>query len=225
MGFTCSVVIAHVCMPKCNKTGYAELAPEHRRLHALLQLPQDSDEPEIISLRRPLILLIFEDQATITCGCPDELVTDFYHKLRRILAAAIITTAWKQSPTPGWVAKEEMPFIGHIIDLADKTIRPSTAKWAKCAEATTRVTARSDFWHDRWRTITRHLGWYAKIRWGLFATFDGVYRGMGDIDRQVEPALQPKLRINFQLTVNIISKLVYIVAVLRLALVCVHDDM
>lgn len=88
MGFTWSVVLAHACMQRCNETAYAELLCGHPQLYIRLQFLRDSDARFHINPRRPLILLILDDQSTIACGWPDQLVLEFYQKPRRALATA-----------------------------------------------------------------------------------------------------------------------------------------
>lgn len=56
------------------------------------------------------------------------MVLEFYCKICQVLASVGVQFAWNKSSAPGNVAVKEMPSIGYTINLADKAIRPSSAK-------------------------------------------------------------------------------------------------
>lgn len=161
MGFTWSVVLAHACMQNTNELAYAELVSENPWLDTRLQFLRDIDAPFKISPRRPLVLLILDDQATITLGWLDALVMEFYKKLRQAMERAGIPIAWKKSSTPDHVAKRVVPFIGHEIHLTKKTIRPNPQKWAKVAAAVAHMRVDKAYSYERWQSLLCRLSWFA----------------------------------------------------------------
>lgn len=81
MGFTWYVVLPHAFMQSCKESAYADLVHENPWLDGRLQFLRDQDAPFMVTPRRPLILLILDDQATITCGWSNALVRILYRKL------------------------------------------------------------------------------------------------------------------------------------------------
>lgn len=168
------MVLAHVSIQRSNAIMYAELVRENPWLYTLLQILRDDDAPYSVSTRRPLILLILYDQSKITFGWTDALVLDFYRKLRGTLADTGLQIACSKSSPPNLVAKQTMPFIGHVINLADKTIHPNPKKWANVATAKWGMSAARTFSFERRQTLIGRLSWFSEIRRGLLVTFDGV---------------------------------------------------
>lgn len=175
MGFNWSVVLAHAFMPPNNETAYEKLLRETPPLNERLQFLRDADALFTIS-PMPLILLILDDQATITCGWPETLLLDLYRKLRDTMADAGIPIAWRRSSAPTSAAKHEMPFISHIISLDKKEIRCSPDKWAKAAASMQQMRPGTFYGCEQWQTLIGWLKWLAALKCGLLSTFNRIYR-------------------------------------------------
>lgn len=83
----------------------------------------------------------------------DKLVLGFYRKIRQDLATAGIPVTWNDSSASAYVVVKYIPFIGHTIFLAGKTIIPSPAKWAKIAATTQIMRSCNSYWYHTWRTL------------------------------------------------------------------------
>lgn len=135
-------------MKRNNQIAYEKRVCAHPLLDARLQFLRDADAPFMIFPRRSLILLILDDQGTITCGWPDSLVLEFYRNLRESMENAGIPIAWNKSSAPASLAKHEMPFIGHIISMEQNEILPSPEKCKKISVATCSMMAGTIYVYD-----------------------------------------------------------------------------
>lgn len=130
------MALAQASTKRINEIAYSELVCENPWLDTRLQFLRDEDASHSVSTRRPFILLIVNNQETITFWWPDGLVLYFYPTLRCTLADVGIPIAWGKSSPPDLVTQHTMQFIRHVINIGDKTIRPSPDKWAKIGAAT-----------------------------------------------------------------------------------------
>lgn len=117
--------------------------------------------------RRPLIVLILEEQATINCGWPDGLVRYYYPNLRHTLACADIPTAGNKCSPPEEIANTEKAFIVHTVDLAGKLFRLSPTKWAKLTAEPLEVQVAQIYKYEKWISKIGRLSWYVALaaRW------------------------------------------------------------
>lgn len=102
MRLTWFMILAHVCMQQNNDSAYEELGREKPWMDARIQFTRHHNAPFTVNPRPPLVPLIFDDQANITCGCSDAPVwKKFNKKLRRRLAGADILISCGRSSAPG----------------------------------------------------------------------------------------------------------------------------
>lgn len=172
---------------KRNKSGHTQEC--ERRTTGCQRILQFLREPEVkfnLDPKQIIVMLIMEYEWIMTYKWPKDRILQFYLLVEGFIAAGILID-WNKSSYHIICVTKLLPFLGHIIELANFTISVMPDKWkmeytVKCLTTSGKSPLKAK------QSLKSKLNWYAAARRSMLAMFEGVH---ADIRKERHPLQQP----------------------------------
>lgn len=174
MGFTWAVVLAHNSTTNIIQAAYTAAAQTHTTILNSTRLTffNRASAPFMLSKGTALALAIIDDITILFAGWGSTYITAFHAELASRLNKAGLPIAADKSIKVGEVERHELPFIGNVLNLTDKTVKPMTKRIGKLAAFFRKYDIGKLVPYPVWASLVGRLVSYSMLQRGILAQFN-----------------------------------------------------